>query len=318
MTNTPEWLDEDDVRRALAGLRELPGDGRAGLFGPDSMFWEVNKHAVVYFTGAVHAVQMQLAHPWIAVAVREHSGIMSDPRQRARLTYRFLWSIIYGDMDLVAQRSLGLHKLHSRVSGRIPESAGAHAAGSAYAANEAHAMLWVHVTAFYTRVRLYEQVIRPLTAAEKDRFCAEAVRYALCFGIPAALHPATWADVETYVGEMQRSDVLATTRAGLEISRFLRDSIPRPLRTPFWALTSLAVPARTRALLELPPDTAATRRQAARMRRLLWLADRMLPRQLAWVPAHAEAQRRLAGKEGPGWLTARLNTLLLGVPRLVS
>lgn len=313
-----EWVTEEDVKRSIAELRQKTLRPEEGLFGRDSIFREVNKHAVVYLPGAVHAVQMQLAHPWIAVAVREHSKIMSDPRKRAQMTYTFLWSIIYGDMDMVARKALGLYKMHSRVSGSIHADAGAHAAGSTYAANERVAMLWVHVTAFYSRVKLYEKIIRPLTAEEKDRFCQEAKLYAMCFSIPESMHPDTWQDVEDYIAAMQRSDTLAVTDEGLAISQFLKNLVPAPLRTPFWALTSLSVPARTREILGLPEDSAATRKSAQRMVRLLKLANFLMPRQIAWVPAYTEAERRMDGKNGPDWLTAKLNTLMIGVPRLVS
>lgn len=314
--NLPHWLTEDDVRASLTRLPTAP-TAIAGLFGPSSLYWEVNKHALVYFPGALHAVLMQLAHPWVALAIHDHSKIMTNPRQRARMTYHFLWSIIYGDRDLVAKRSLGLHRLHSRVTGGLPTTAGNHAAGSAYRANESHAMLWVHVTAFYTRVKLYETLVRPLSAAERNRFCQEAKSYALCFGIPEALHPESWQDVEDYVARIQASDILATTDAALEITRFLERTIPSPLRKSFWAFASLSVPPRTRELLQLPPDTPATRRQARRMQRLLRTLDTILPRQLAWVPAYFEAEARIAGTQ-PSWLVRKLNTAIVGQSRLVS
>ena len=232
LAGDPVWVTEAELREGLERLRQQPIDRREGLFGPGSMFWEVNKHAIVYFLGAAQAVQMQLAHPWIATAVYEHSKIMSDPRQRARLTYIYLWSLIYGDLDMVTQKSTALFRVHGRVKGSLSANAGRHVAGSVYGANEVNALLWVHVTAFYTRVKLYDALIRPLRDDEKDRFCREAKQYAYCFGIPEAVHPDSWQEVESYVAAMQRSDALAPTEAGLRISRFLRDSIPRPLRRP--------------------------------------------------------------------------------------
>lgn len=126
ISEQPEWVCEEDVKRSLEALRQNAQNPKAGLFGPDSMYWKVNRHALVYFGATVPAVLMQLAHPWIAVAIADHSKIMTNPRQRARMTYSFLWSIIYGDMDIVARRSLGLHRLHSRVNGKIGQEAGRH------------------------------------------------------------------------------------------------------------------------------------------------------------------------------------------------
>src|SRR5690606_9312825 len=62
-TNELKWVSEADVRQGLEKIRQKPIDPQRGLFGPGSMYWEVNKHTVVYFLGAVQAVQMQLVHP---------------------------------------------------------------------------------------------------------------------------------------------------------------------------------------------------------------------------------------------------------------
>lgn len=314
----PQTVTEADFKRSLERLRGEPVDPKHGLFGPGSMFWEVNRHTLVYFLGAVQAVQMQLAHPWIATAVAEHSKIMSDPRRRAQLTYIYLWSVIYGDLDMVTKKSYSLYKVHARVEGVIGAQAGRHAAGSGYAANELNALLWVHVTAFYARVRIYEQLVRPLSAGDKDRFVAEAKRYAYCFGIPEAMHPADWASVEAYVAAVQASEVLAPTEAGLRISRFLRGNIPWPLRAATWTFLCLDLPERTRNILDLPVETPATRAQFRRATAMFRLMHRLLPARLANVPAYFEAQRRIAGKTGPGLFTSVLNRLILGVPRLVS
>lgn len=311
-------VTEADFRASLASLRQLPPDPRLGLFGADSIFREVNRHTLVYFLGAVQSVQMQLCHPWIATAVFEHSKIMTDPRRRAQLTYIYLWSLIYGDLDMVSKKALALYRVHGRVQGTIGETAGAHAAGSAYQANEVNALLWVHVTAFYCRVKLYEQLVRPLTAAEKDRFTSEAKLYAFCFGIPDAVHPQGWQAVEDYLAAVTASGTLARTEPGLKIRRFLEKSIPGPLRDPLWNFLCATLPPRMQELLDQPRATPANLARAARTERILQLAQHWLPAKLRYVPAWHEAQQRLAGADGPDWLTARLNTLMLGIPRLVS
>lgn len=314
----PVAVDEATLRRSLEQLKHAPIDPKTGLFGPDSMFWEVNRHTLVYFLGAVQSVQMQLCHPWIAVAVYEHSKIMSHPRQRQRLTYIYLWSLIYGDLDMVTKKAQALYKVHSRVEGNIPDAAGRHGAGSHYSANEVNALLWVHVTAFYCRVKMYEQLVRPLSRSELDQFCREAKLYAFCFGIPDSTHPQTWQDVEDYVAAMTASDTLARTDAGMKIRLFLERSIPRRVRDSLWNFLCVPLPQRMQALLDQPQATPENRARAAKTARRLKMLQRWLPARLACVPAYQEAMRRLQGKREPDWLTARLNQLFIGVPKLVS
>lgn len=318
MTAAPAFVDEQTLRQALEQLRQAPLNPAQGLFGPDSMFWEVNRHTLVYFLGAIQSVQMQLCHPWIAVAVYEHSKIMTDPRQRQRLTYIYLWSLIYGDLDMALKKAQALYRVHTRVKGQVGEAVGRHGAEDTYDANEVNALLWVHVTAFYCRAKLYEQLVRPLTQAERDQFCREARLYAFCFGIPDAAHPQSWQEVEDYVAAMAESDTLGRTEAGMKIRRFLERSLPRRFRTGLWTYLCLSLPPRIQTLLDQPTATPENQARADKVRRRLRLLQRTLPRRLACVPAYQEALRRLQGKHEPDWLTARLNRLFLGVPKLVS
>lgn len=317
-TTQPIWVSEADVRAGLERIKAAPLDPKRGLFGPGSMYWEVNKHAVVYFLGAVQSVQLQLAHPWIATAVFEHSKVMTAPRKRAQLTYIYLWSLIYGDLEMVSKKSLSLYKLHTHVKGSIGEEAGRHAAGSAYAANEQSALLFVHVTAFYTRVKLYEALIRPLTDDERDRFCADAKLYAYCFGIPEEAHPSSWQEVEDYLAGIQGSDLLGRTEPGVTISRFMEKSIPWPLRRPLWTFLTLTLPERTREILGLPKETPGNIRRHRVMGAFFRMLIRVLPGRFAFVPAYHEALRRIAGEREPDRITRAMNRAFLGVPKLVS
>lgn len=314
----PVAVEKANIQVALQGLEQQVTDPNKGLFGPGSMFWEVNRHTLVYFLGAVQSVQMQLCHPWIAKAVFEHSKIMSDPRRRAQLTYIYLWSIIYGDMETVSKKAKALFNVHERVSGVIGEAVGRHQETDKYQANEYSALLWVHVTAFYCRLKLYEQLIQPLTPVQRDQFCQEATRYAQCFGIPEEAHPKTWQDVENYVEAMAASNTLARTEAGLKIRHFLEANIPAPLRGTLWNYLCAPLPERMQALLDQP---MATPQNLMRSRRIGWMLkqfNRILPERIAFVPAYHEAMQRIDGKSEPDWLTAKLNSIFLGTSKLVS
>lgn len=314
----PVWVGEDALSTTLRQLMGINSDPANGLFGPESMFWEVNRHTLVYFLGAVQSVQMQLCHPWIATAVYEHSKIMTDPRQRARLTYIYLWSLIYGDLDMAMKKAKALYRVHTRVQGEIHQQSGVHAAGSRYAANEVNALLWVHVTAFWCRIKNYEKLVRPLSAEQLDQFVREAQRYALCFGIPLSVQPATWQEVEDYIATMSGSDVLARTEEGLKIRRFLEGSIPAPLRGAIWNFLCMPLPARLQVMMDQPTGTPKNRMRAERMTRTLRIIGRLLPVKLRYVSAWHEARQRLAGKSKPDWMTARINKLILGQEKLVS
>ncbi len=314
----PAEVDQEALAESLQKLKLQVVDSNKGLFGPGSMFWEINRHTLVYFLGAVQSVQMQLCHPWIAKAVFEHSKIMTDPRRRAQLTYVYLWSIIYGDMDMVRKKAESLYKVHSRVQGVLGEEVGRHGEQDQYQANERNALLWVHVTAFYCRLKLYEQLIQKLSTEQKDQFCQEAKRYAYCFGIPEEVHPNSWQEVEDYIEAMAASDTLARTETGLKIRHFLEDNIPSAMRGKLWNFICAPLPERVQALLDQPMATPQNLLSSKRVGWMLKQFNRMLPEKVAFVPAYHEAMQRISGKEEPDWLTARLNTIFLGTSRLVS
>ena len=48
----------------------------AGIFGPDSVTWRIDREAAI-FLGAGRALLLQLAHPWVAAAIAEHSRTLS-------------------------------------------------------------------------------------------------------------------------------------------------------------------------------------------------------------------------------------------------
>ena len=57
--------------------RLAPGE-MEGVFGPDSLTWRIDREALT-FLGAGRALLLQLAHPWVAAAIAEHSKTIDDP-----------------------------------------------------------------------------------------------------------------------------------------------------------------------------------------------------------------------------------------------
>lgn len=315
--DTPSFLSDEDIRPFLNGIEGLVKDPQVGLFGPDSLFWEVNRHTLVYFLGAIQSVQMQLCHPWIATAVFEHSKIMTDPRKRAQLTYTFLWSLIYGDLDMVQNKAKALFRVHSRVHGELAETAGEHPAGSHYEANEVNALLWVHITAIYCRANLYQVLVKPLSQQQLDQFCQEATRYAYCFGIPLALHPQSWQELEDYIDRVSHSAVLARTEAGITIRRFLEKTLPGSVRSSLWTFLCVSLPEPVQIMLDQPRATKANLRTTQMVGKLLRWTNKALPKKLAYVPAYHEALLRIAGNTRRDPILEKLNLKMIGRPNLV-
>ena len=66
----------------------------AGVFGPASMTWRMNREAIL-FLAAGRALLLQLAHPWIAAAIAEHSSALTNPFVRFHRTFRVVFTMIF-------------------------------------------------------------------------------------------------------------------------------------------------------------------------------------------------------------------------------
>lgn len=316
---SPHAIGRDDLLAQLEVLKQRALHPNEGLFGPGSMFWEVNKYSVTFF-GAGRAALLQLAHPWVANAIVQHSKTVSDPWGRFRRTFTNVFTMTYGSVDQLLKCCIAVHNIHRSMTGTISTGAGAFAKGSAYQANETNAMLWVHATLWETSVKMYEMFIRKLTPAEKEQYYQESKLFAFCFGIAEEALPRSWDEFMEYNEAMWASDQLTVGPEALETAAFLFDFNPalRPLLNHYRMLTSMMMPERLREQFELPPATAKNMAAFRRSTGLIRRIHPLLPRRIAYLPAYVEARRRLRGLHEPDLVTAALNRMMLGQSRLVS
>jgi len=265
-------VSRPDLERALDRLARESPDVRAGLFGPDSIFWRVNRNTSA-FLGAGRAMLLQLAHPWVARAIADHSNTTQDPLGRFRRTFVRVFDMAFGDLDSALRAARLVHTRHERVTGALPGSD-----ASVYAANESRALSWVHATLWDTSLRVYERLCGPLSRAELDRYYAETLRFALLFGVESEDLPPDWGSFQGWVeGEFERLEILPE---GRQIARFMLQA-PRPALRPVFRVYR-----------------AITAEQ--------------LPPRLRFLPAYLAAERRIAGLEGSDPVGDWLAALLVG------
>lgn len=316
-TQTP--VTKADLLRQLEAIKQGTLDPVAGIFGPDSMFWQIGKYSTA-FVGAGRAALLQTAHPWVATGVKQHSRTMDDPLSRFRGTFTNVFAMVYGSLDRVLESSLRVHNFHTRIKGTLEEDAGAFAAGSRYQANSVEAMIWVHATLWETSVKMYEMIIRPLGADEKERYYQETRLFAWLFGIPDDALPRHWPDFLDYNRMMWESDVLTVTTAARDIKGFLFsfNRVLTPALSQYEVVTSMMMPPRLREQYGMPPATDENLRTHDRYIGALKKVYPRLPRALRYMPPYVEARRRMKGKTSPDLVTAALNKLVLGQANLVS
>jgi uncharacterized protein (DUF2236 family) len=305
----------EDLERGLTWAAEQAPSPQAGLFGPGSASWSVDREAIL-FLSAGRALLMQLAHPWVAQGVLDHSRSLEDPFGRFHRTFSAMFSFVFGSLGQAFGAARRLHRRHEAIRGALSEGAGPFPPGSFYCANHLPALRWVLITLTDGAVAAHEAVLPPLAQALRDRYVAERALMGAMFGIPPDTLPRDW---DSFVAERDRrlaSEELTVTPAARQIAERLVIHPPLPIaRAAFRNVTAHLLPERMRIGYGLTFG-AAERRDAERT--LAWLRRLYpkLPAAIRQVGPYREAKGRLAGRPRPTPFTRALNRFWIGAPAL--
>lgn len=168
---------------------------------------KINREAVVLL-GWGRAILLQVAHPLVAAGVRDFSHFGDSAGgyvRRVRRTVGGMLDITFGTTEAAKEAIDRINGIHRGVQGRLREPVGRFAAGTPYSATDPALLLWVHATLIDSMVLAYEALVGPLTAEERDRFCAEAAETGEALGISADLMPSTFAGLRAYMDGMYGS-----------------------------------------------------------------------------------------------------------------
>lgn len=309
-----QLVDAESLERELGRVRAAAAaaGSLAGVFGPRSVIWQVDREAAI-FLGAGRALLLQLAHPWVAAAIEQHSRTFADPIGRFHRTFGVVFAMVFGSLDQSLSAARRLHRRHSEIEGRLPSAAGSFPAGSWYYANAVPALCWVHATLVETALLAYEMVLPPLTGEQRERYYAENRLFAALFGIPDECLPRDWAAFSAYTAAMVQSDTLFVTDQARIMARRLLAGADTWLPVPasYRALTAALLPLQMRDAFGFSygaSEQRAVRRLIANIRRVY----PFLPGRLRYVGPYQEAEQRLAGKAGPDLVTRLSNRFWIG------
>jgi uncharacterized protein (DUF2236 family) len=316
MTESPRYVSGEDSQRLVSSLETLPGEARIGFFGPGSVTWRVNRESAV-FLGAGRAALLQLAHPWVAVALAHHSNLLNDAISRFHSTFRVIYTMLFGTRAQAVEASKRLYQRHTGIRGELPHAIGSHGQGEHYEANEIAALRWVYATLVESAILAYDFVLPPLSLGEREQYYLESKRMAALFGIRAEDLPQDWAAFSRYTAEMFDSPQLGVDDNARALGRSVLSGVGTWFHPPHWYLsvTAFWMPPRLRTGFGLP---FSTREQQAVERAARWL-PRLYPKtpeMLRFVGPFHEAEARLRGCS-PGALTRKSNCFWMGEPRLL-
>jgi len=308
-------VTREEHEASLASLARTISEPREGILGPRSVAWSLGSDLAV-FLGGGRAALLQLAHPMVAYAIDHHSRTRSDVTGRFQRTFRYVFAMVFGELDEAFRAARRVHAIHSHIQGTIPETIGSFRAGTPYHANDADALQWVYATLVDTTITVRERLDGALPSALKDAYIGEMNRFAALFGIPYAHLPTTWAAHELYMRRMLGSQTICVAPCAREMAMFLVGRAgpePQPaLGRVTEAITAALLPPRLVHEFGLVPSARAHVGLSMFASMYRWV-----PRSLMTIPACSAASRRLAGQP-PSRVAAWTERQLFGLTRQIT
>ena len=276
----------------------------------------MNRESAV-FLGAGRAALLQLAHPWVAVALAHHSNLLNDAIGRFHSTFRVIYTMLFGTRAQAIEASKRLYQRHTGIRGELPHRLAPMCRASTMRPTRSpHCAgcmpLWWRAQSWPTTLCCRRS--RPANGSSTTWRANEWPHSSVS---AAEDLPQDWAAFSRYTAEMFDSPQLCVDDNARALSRSVLSGVGTWLHPPHWylSLTAFWMPSRLRAgfALQFGP-----REQQAVDRAARWL-PRLYPRMpamLRFVGPFHEAEARLHGRS-PGMLTRKSNRFWMGEPRLL-
>jgi uncharacterized protein (DUF2236 family) len=211
-----------------------------------------SERAVGLFYGQ-RALMIGALNPLAFVGTIQHTNAKQKPFQRLSHTAEVFETIFFGTRAEADEALAFVHRLHERVSGEMPEDAGAVARGTPYSAFDPELMLWTLAVIADSGPAFYELFVEGLSADERERLWREYVRFGELFGMPREVAPPSHREFREWWDAKLSSDEMHLTDDAREIGYSTAFEIPLPtVRAPAKAVHDLimlgSLPPRVREL----------------------------------------------------------------------
>jgi uncharacterized protein (DUF2236 family) len=208
-----------------------------GLFGPDSISWQVNRETTVLFGGA-RALLMQAAHPLVLAGARQTGFYERNPWKRLERTLQLTYTITFGTREAALEAARRINRVHEDVHG-VDE-----VTGLPYDAMDPDLLLWVHASLVDSQLLFERLTVGGLDDAGRERFHQEQMAGVELLGLDRSRIPPTTSDLRRYIDRMADDALLVTdeTRRVADLIRHPPPDVPwRPVlrMVSWWAFATL-------------------------------------------------------------------------------
>lgn len=144
--------------------------GDAGLFGPDSVAWQVHANFTAMMVGGLSSLIVQSLHPRALAAVWDHSDFRHKLKERLGRTAYFVAATTYGSEAMALNAIRRVNTIHANIRGTDLQ-------GQPYVANEPELIRWVHLVEVTSFLAAYQHLAKqPLSPSACDQYMAEMAR----------------------------------------------------------------------------------------------------------------------------------------------
>ena len=154
------------------------------------------------------------------------------PFQRLARTAKIQETILLGTREEADKALAVVQRLHERVNGTLPEAAGTHPAGTSYSAFDPELMLWTLAVIADSGRAMYEAMVRPLSALEREELWQDYVRFGELFGLPRGDVPGSYREFSAWWDKQLSAPDLQATEHGLAMAPLVafEQPVPAPAR----------------------------------------------------------------------------------------
>ena len=198
-------------------------DGDAGLFGPASVSWQVNRETAVLFGGA-RALLMHAAHPLVLAGARQTGFYERNPWKRIERTLHLTYTMTFGTSQEAAAAARRINQVHEDIHGIDAVT------GLPYDALDPDLLLWVHACLVDSQLLFERLAVGRLDDDARERFHQEQIAGAELLGLPRSKIPPTVADLRAYIDDVVASGVLRVGADTMKVANLIR----RPPREVPW------------------------------------------------------------------------------------
>lgn len=219
-------------------------DDAAGLFGPGSVSWQVNRETTVLFGGA-RALLMQAAHPLVLAGARQTRFYERNAWKRLERTLQLTFTITFGTRAEALAAAERINRVHEPIHGIDAVT------GRRYDALDPDLLLWVHACLVDSQLLFERLTVGRLDDRGRERFHQEQMLGAELLGLDRSRIPPTVDELRAYVERVARSGDLVVGPDALRVADLIRRPPPevpwRPVLRQIarWAFATLPEPLRS-------------------------------------------------------------------------